>query len=753
MKNTVLKYAVTMAVLIIITAMLAVLQTKNSKIFAGESGLSSAGNKEAGLPPNIYPADAFLVTVDNKEKLQQELDLHRAVRLLPGDYGAGITLRSGQQIFGLPGTKLGRIVIEPGSVGVLVNNVLTNILFPASDSITKGNTIFRIGGAIMVKGGTLEDNLFVDSTSVDVDVQDSGYLRNNKFIRAPGQIQGWNMLKFRANPKRPSTGNVFLWMNACCNEGPTTDISGVPELTIAVVDAELWSWKTKEHTPLFVTGPMERLNLFALQGGRYDDNMQEYGLIDSAAREVRVFGLACGYRGQAPDLLPAKIVLREGNEQSLFADSMRYSFSIPATNCLQVRAFEQFRGVPETGMSPVSGVNPNQPVIIEPAEAKHTQLAALKKMILQTGRRMRPWNRPGFDTVPDPAGDNWDKDLAAQPDHTRMIQGRLEKEGIVVLAPGKYYISESLGINGKKGIVGSGMDKTVIIAKDPNMSMFVFDSQDDTHAISLANLTLQGGRAGVHLRSKEIKGYINRSFLSHLTFRNMTEAGIYVDMPEEEASLDNNLISFCNFVKCAAGLKQRPNKKGNGGFIDKLVVYRCQFIQCGIGIDFPARRGNNACAYIECRFEKNTEAAAKLVNNTTASFANCDFFDNCGDPVVDSNFPVYFISCCFRSNDAAKSLIPSQSIAEGCTFESGISAETMLIKKPSRNHFYNCSVKMMVRRLNDGLLLNNTFFGRPDLNQVGVQVFGGKATVLVPGASKPGPQLLVTGAGQDKIVK
>jgi len=77
----------------------------------------------------------------------------------------------------------------------------------------------------------------------------------------------------------------------------------------------------------------------------------------------------------------------------------------------------------------------------------------------------------------------------------------------------------------------------------------------------------------------------------------------------------------------------------------------------------------------------------------------------------------------------------------------------MLIKKPSRNHFYNCRVKMMVRRLNDGLLLNNTFLGRPDLSQVGVQIFGGKATVLVPGASKPGPQLLVTGAGQDKIVK
>ena len=49
------------------------------------------------------------------------------------------------------------------------------------------------------------------------------------------------MLKFRANPARPSTGNVFLWVNSGAPDGPTTDISGVPDLTIAVVDAEMWS--------------------------------------------------------------------------------------------------------------------------------------------------------------------------------------------------------------------------------------------------------------------------------------------------------------------------------------------------------------------------------------------------------------------------------------------------------------------------------------------------------------------------------
>lgn len=710
-----------------------------------------AARSEAKLPADIYPASAFAVPVTGSAKLQQALDAHRAVRLMPGDYGPGpVTLRSGQQLYGLPGTKLGQIVIEPGATGALVSGVQGNVVFPASDKVTRGNTMLRIYGAIVVQGGSLEENLFVDSRAVDIDVTAGGYLRNNRFIRAPGQLQGHAMLKFRASPDRPSTGNVFLWMNSGGNEGPTTDISGVPELTIAVVDAEMWSFKMKEATALFITGPMQRLNLFAVQGGRYDADPElrkQFGLVDSAAKEVRVYGLTCSYRGQAPDTLPAKIVLQEGNERSLFADCLHYSYSLPSTNILNVRAFERPLSTAKAVPTPVSTPDADRPIAVEPAGAEQTQQAALKDMILQTGREIVPWERPVFDAAPDPAGENWARNVRDVPDQTQMIQGRLDKEGMVVLPAGKYYISAPLRINRNKGLIGAGMNKTVIIAKDPDMSMFIYDAGGKTGGVTLANLTLQGGRVGVHLRGGDIvERPLSYSFLSHITFRSMSEAGVYVDMPgTETTSFDNNLISFCNFVECGSGLKQRAATQGGWGFIDKLVVYRCQFLQCGMGIDFPAGRTNNACSYIECLFKGNTMAAAKLMHNATASFANCDFIDNAGNPVVDSDDLVYFISCHFQTGGGALSLLPSRSCTEGCVFEPGTSVGAVIVKDPSQNHFYNCTARVPTGQLKDALLLNNEFAGQADLSQVAAYVRGGSLSVLVPGVPQPGPQILVTG--------
>lgn len=208
--------------------------------------------------------------------------------------------------------------------------------------------------------------------------------------------------------------------------------------------------------------------------------------------------------------------------------------------------------------------------------------------------------------------------------------------------------------------------------------------------------------------------------------------------------MDNNLITACNFVQCSSGLKQLPAKGGRGGFIDKLVMYRCQFIQCGIGLDLPANRSNNNCSYIECRFAENSIAAARLRHNNTPSFANCDFISNAGDPVVDSDTPVNFLSCYFMSGNKARSLLPSNSIAEGCVFNSEPAATTVIVGNPSRNQFYNCRIEMPLGTLKDALFLNNQVTGQSDLSQVAAQIVDGKVSVLVHGATSPGPQLLVT---------
>ena len=293
------------------------------------------------------------------------------------------------------------------------------------------------------------------------------------------------------------------------------------------------------------------------------------------------------------------------------------------------------------------------------------------------------------------------------------------------------------------------MGQTVLIAKDPKMSMFLFDPEGNTRGVTLANLTLEGGAVGVHLRAQDVEhGPLGYTYLTHITFRDMSVAGVFINMPGTvECSFDNNLISFCNFVKCSSGLKQSRPPEDGWGFIDKLVTYRCQFLQCGVGVDFQARRSDNTNAFIECLFQGNTSAAAQLVNNTSSSFANCDFIGNSGDPVIGSNLPTFLMSCHFEGGAGAQSDLPSRSCAEGCVFEPGTAAGSVIVKKPVKNQFYNCIATMPSGALNDGLLLNNQFSSQPEWNQVAAYLAGGKLTVLAPGTPHPGPQILVTGAG------
>ncbi|MEI8198209.1 MAG: hypothetical protein WCI73_20140, partial [Phycisphaerae bacterium] len=69
---------------------------------------------------------------------------------------------------------------------------------------------------------------------------------------------------------------------------------------------------------------------------------------------------------------------------------------------------------------------------------------------------------------------------------------------------------------------------------------------------------------------------------------------------------------------------------------------------------------------------------------------------------------------------------------------------------PSRNHFYNCRMELPLGPLHDALLLNNQVAGQTDWSQVAVQVLNNKTTVLIPGASTHGPQLLVTSTEAEK---
>ena len=149
----------------------------------------------ARAPPSLrdaYNLSAHLVPPEAAASLQRLLDQHNAVRLLPGDYTpnctvvrvrnkpavtncsfprANLTVRTGQQIWGLPGAILPDIVVEPGSENVTLSQLSFRdgmLYFAPGDKATQYSTFHRINGAQVVfgAGANVSDCSFVGLTEV-----------------------------------------------------------------------------------------------------------------------------------------------------------------------------------------------------------------------------------------------------------------------------------------------------------------------------------------------------------------------------------------------------------------------------------------------------------------------------------------------------------------------------------------------------------------------------------------------------------
>jgi hypothetical protein len=93
------------------------------------------------------PADAYLVPVDRADDLQSELDRHQRIRLIPAaDYRRFGALRvtSHQAIYGAAETRIGRIIVQPGTHDAVLSGVAAEAIeFPPSAIATYHNCFER----------------------------------------------------------------------------------------------------------------------------------------------------------------------------------------------------------------------------------------------------------------------------------------------------------------------------------------------------------------------------------------------------------------------------------------------------------------------------------------------------------------------------------------------------------------------------------------------------------------------------------
>ena len=644
----------------------------------------------------FYPQDAFLVTVDQRATLQSALDAHQVIRLDPkADYFTGgppsITLRTGNRIYGVR-TRMPRIIVEPGTQNAVVSGLsATTIEFPASTTATRHN-IFRRNNYMVytATGAVLEDNLFLDAAWSDIrlDASMSGAIRNNRIIRAQSQynvLPPNSALRIHGNAATPSGGNTILWLNSLGQSH--YDFQGLPDLSVVSADVESYYGTVGEAgPPSFRFGPMGTARMFLSSG-----NVRVGYPFEIEATNFWSIGNGLGsYFGTSPFLL------KPGSQSAYVwapGTQVDAATTIAAQNGVDSYEMVGFhRYGHEASHMIVNFDGAEKPSsLTQPEQDRMTQV-----MMSNHGEA---WEAPYHAPIPDPAGPEWnvglasklsvstDPTLAGKFSSNADIAERLAANGYAYLPAGIYYIDEPIHLGRNTlALMGDGMDSTVIISRDPTMDMVVFDSIPEGQGVfgmNITDLTLQGGANGIHAFWTEGQSLqLYATGMSHVTFRNMTGAGIRI---EDIYAWDNNFFDHLYFYGNAIGLQHvatpcagvcsDADKKLN--YLDKNVFFQCQFVANGRGVDVESGRASGLNTFVNTLFKDNTQfafrASGGYFNNL---LANSDFINNAGDPVIYGGGDVSLLGSRVRADQRGTTMVDS-------TYYVGISDTCLLYTSPS----------------------------------------------------------------------
>jgi len=348
----------------------------------------------------------------------------------------------------------------------------------------------------------------------------------------------------------------------------------------------------------------------------------------------------------------------------------------------------------------------------------------------------------------------------------------IDNNNLVLLEPRIYYISKPLRIRSGTKLVGSGANKTAIVAKSPDMDMVIYDQIDQSRSrprIQISDITFQGGANGVHLFATpgQEGGQYSEFLFSNLVFRNFTVSGFQIN---QIFGLDNGLFYAVDFVDSATGFKQIVDPKAlpggpNSSYVDKVVFFENQFIRNDIGIDLTASRANNLNSIINSHFEDNISGAIIGKNNNDLQLINSTLINNGGSPTIKNVADI--ISCYFRADQRGISFLSSGRV-EGTRFELGKSSSAKIFEQsddpffvPGNMAWANFSYNFLVNSSADnidvgnvefGIFINNQLPSRPDLSIPAAQVWLENITPLANGQVNPRPSLLI-GTNQDIIFK
>jgi len=694
---------------------------------AALAAIPCANRDEAALP-----SDAYYVSASEAIRLPALLSQHHRIRLAPGaDYrhSPTVTLQSNEGIYGAAGTRIGTIIVAPGTHDAIVSGVVPEALeFPASDLETSQNCFERFAARtydqqpLTLRSAVLENNLFLDVGQVLVDTSLSGRVANNRFIRT--LVHGISpAVVLRGRGSESADANVFLWMNILGPVGDGVLIDGEAQVNIVGLDAENWNQHgLATHPAMMAIAGTQVFRGFVLQGGAQGAAPTRF--MDVSARDVELAGVRL-FRAASPavklddavatftNLLPVDVTFenRRAGQRQLFA-------------------FE----------------NAGAAVTVQQGTIKETDIAQL--------RAARSWEAPRLPAIRHSAARDWIRQRASASDSREYLQGLIDRFNIAVIPAGTYYISGPLMLRNGQGIIGAGADRTVIVAKTSDVNLIEgADHYEVKHVtgFTLIDLTLQGGRNGIqHDEQGAGKGaQFNLIHLSHVVIRDMAQSGISIS---GIYGWDNNLIDNVTFHRLPVGVRQTSStwyvsSAVNGdvegmNYMDKNVWYRCVFDEVGVGMELTAKRANGLNACVECLFRRNALGAMRLTYNVSTVVANSDFVANGGDPVIASNLPIGIVGSRFVDGPG-KSFLDSDAMCEGCTFTHSTGGITSIGRTGGRVLLIDSQSRSVpLGKLASALFVDSPLKETEKLNARIAEIRGGVVRLLVNGAPQPVEQLL-----------
>jgi hypothetical protein len=532
----------------------------------------------------------FRVAVADKLKLQEILEKHRSLKLdANSDYRSGgigkLTMSSGQRIEGGWNTRVPQIEIPGGVSDVFLSGIRgdapthVDIVFSGG---AENNDVTIVGGSggattnirvLVTAGAKINFLRLSEYGGLEVQQSVSGFIRNSTFSRLLGYWQGPQIL-WRGNLSEPSYGNVFLGLSSITPQRGSL-WSNVGDLWLVGWDCESWNSLGQGPLDCFLIDGATRVISIGLSGGTaYPAQGGALVKFQNVATFAGWFNHGHGGEREAGDILfdavgTTVLTQSERGTREVFQRDPKDAQRVRILNPMQAPYPDSLDGQPLEQLTSAADI---------PWLA-----AALGGFATPTGLP-----KPTRRKIEDRLGATWRSGLAARPDSAAMLQARIDREGVIHVDDGVYYLDHPLRIGSSKraeGLVGSHRDAVYLVAKGDfpviegrGGRMYAFTGESPLQIV-LSDMTLYGGRYGINFSGSAggsgDGGQIAWSTFSNLKFMKQSKAGVHA---AGILGFDSNFWYRVDFYDMPIAIRGEGSGVGAGmTYADKQNFLDCQY--------------------------------------------------------------------------------------------------------------------------------------------------------------------------------